>query len=152
MAGIDDETQPRNARYHWLGVRRGLMHCETQRDQEFDHCPLPFPELPLPIGKARNHPRNADRPAPEVPGDKLIERIHVNVRPELRCEIADRQTRGRQAATGLVLTRYRIVAGEVHHIVFFRQHAGTACQNRVHQPQHILIMDDFNDSRTQDVL
>ena len=91
VAGIDDETEPRDAMGHWK--HRGLgVYGEPQHGEPFDNGLLPAPQLPFAITKEGKIIDVAHiGVTAQLAFHKVIEGIEVAVGPKLRGQIADGQ-------------------------------------------------------------
>lgn len=79
---------------------------------------------------------------PELPGDEMIERVHVHVRPELAGQVANRQPAGAE-------NREQIVSVEEMHVVLLLQDPLAAREDAIDQPEDPRITDFPNETCSQ---
>jgi hypothetical protein len=109
--------------------------------QAFDDRRLPAPELAFAVaeqGEIVHVPQV--RPAAEFTLDEQIEGVEIDVGPELRGQIADRQPPGPAG-------RQQVVPREPDPIVFVAQHVPPARHDRLDQPHEVV----FGNPTTQDL-
>ncbi len=81
--------------------------------------------------------------AAQFPLDEVVKRVQITIGPELRREIAYRQS------TRPVYCE-QIIAGEPDHVVRLAEHAHTTLQDAIDQPHHIRIVDFAAQNFAQD--
>src|SRR5487761_2043964 len=122
MVGIHTKAQKWNTRRHGKHRALGFMQSEPQSRKKIDDLALPCMQCHLISCKQQEVVNVAHIAlAAQLTLDELVERIEIDVRPGLRCLVADRQTtRTKRISVA--------VASEAHRGIFRDQLVGATCE------------------------